>query len=42
MKNITIRLNEKTIEKLKGLAEKDKRTLSAFIRKILEEQTNAD
>ena len=39
MKNITIRLSEKTIAELKKLADKDKRTLSAYIRKILEEQT---
>lgn len=39
MKNITIRLCDKTIAELKKQAEKDKRTLSAYIRKILEEQT---
>lgn len=39
MKNITIRLDDKTIAVLKQLADKDKRTLSAMIRKILEDAT---
>ena len=38
MKNITIRLDEKEIETLKKLAIKDKRSLSAFIRLILQDR----
>lgn len=37
MKNITIRLEEKTIETLKAVASKENRTLSAMIRLILKE-----
>ena len=39
MKNITIRLDDELIEKIKIMAKKESRTLSAMIRKILKDKT---
>ncbi len=39
MKNITIRIEEDMIEEIKKQAEKDGRSISSYLRKILKEST---
>lgn len=39
MKNITIRIEEDMIEEIKKQAEKDGRSISSYLRKILKENT---